>query len=142
MSAPILLLRYSTFAVISIAVNLAVQRGVFLMMHDSIALFPALMSGTISALIVKYVLDKRWIFNDFVSGIRSHTRKFSLYTLMGVFTTMIFWGFEAGFWLLWRTELMRNAGALVGLCIGYIVKYQLDRRFVFIDATLQKEPSA
>jgi putative flippase GtrA len=61
---------------------------------------------------------------------------------MGVFTTLIFWGFETGCWLLWRTDHTREAGAIVGLCIGYVVKYQLDRRFVFTDAKLQEGTSA
>jgi putative flippase GtrA len=142
MSLRVIILRYSFFAMLATAVNLAVQRGVFSFISDGIALFPALIAGTIAGLVVKYVLDKRWIFNDFTSGIQSHTRKFTRYTLMGVFTTAIFWGFETEFWLLWRTELMREAGTIIGLCIGYIVKYQLDRRFVFTDATIQKEVSA
>ena len=33
---------------------------------------------------------------------------------------------------------MRDLGAIIGLCIGYLVKYNLDYRFVFTDARLQK----
>ncbi|MEL7013152.1 MAG: GtrA family protein, partial [Pseudomonadota bacterium] len=31
----------------------------------------------------------------------------------------------------WRTDLMRELGAVIGLTIGYVTKYQLDKRFVF-----------
>jgi hypothetical protein len=32
---------------------------------------------------------------------------------------------------------MRELGAVIGLAIGYVVKYNLDRRFVFTDAQLR-----
>ena len=38
-----------------------------------------------------------------------------------------------GFWLIWRTEFAREAGAVIGLSIGYVTKYLLDRRYVFRD---------
>ena len=80
---------------------------------------------------VKYILDKRWIFFDTSSGLATHGRKFTLYTLMGIVTTLIFWGTETAFWLAWRTDLMREIGAVLGLTTGYVIKYKLDRRFVF-----------
>lgn len=142
MSLHVLIFRYAFFAVIATVINLAVQRIIFIFRSEESGFFLALLVGTGAGLVVKYALDKRWIFNDLATGVRSHSRKFSLYTLMGVFTTLIFWGFETGFWLLWRTDLMREAGAIIGLCIGYVVKYQLDRRFVFTDAKLQTRTSA
>ena len=85
-------------------------------------------------LVVKYLLDKRWIFYD-----RSpdHSRQFSLYTLMGIATTAVFWGMVALFVWLWGTDQARIAGSVLGLTIGYVVKYNLDRRFVFTDAALK-----
>ena len=50
---------------------------------------------------------------------------------MGVFTTLIFWGFEILFDKLFEHELSKYAGAVIGLSIGYIVKYNLDKKFVF-----------
>ena len=58
-------------------------------------------------------------------------RTFALYAGMGVFTTVIFWFFEIGFHIIFGTKEMRYAGAALGLTIGYIVKYQMDKRFVF-----------
>jgi putative flippase GtrA len=57
---------------------------------------------------------------------------------MGIVTTAIFWITETAFWLHWQTEAMRELGAVIGLMIGYTVKYQLDRRFVFTDAAFAK----
>ena len=83
---------------------------------------------------MKYLLDKRWIFFDDDAGLKSHGKKFTLYTVMGILTTAVFWGSETAFWLIWRTDGMRELGAILGLAVGYVVKYQLDRRFVFPDA--------
>lgn len=126
-----LAVRYGFFAVLSTVANLAAQRA-SLWLHDGMfSLFLALCVGTGVGLVVKYVLDKYWIFGDFSAGAANHAKKFSLYTLMGVFTTAIFWGSETAAWMIWHTDLAREAGAVFGLTIGYVVKYQLDKRFVF-----------
>lgn len=132
-----LVLRYAAFAVIATLANLATQRAV-LQFGDTGTYFAAAVgAGTIVGLVIKYLLDKRWIFLDVETGMKSHRRKFSLYTAMGIVTTAIFWGTETAFWLIWRTDLMRELGAVIGLGIGYVVKYNLDRRFVFTDRRLE-----
>lgn len=128
MTAPVLILRYAIFAVVAVVVNLAVQRGVLAM---SFGLLAALAAGTAAGLVVKYLLDKVWIFDDRAAGLAAHGRRFTLYTLMGVATTAIFWGVESAAWAIWRTDAAREAGAVLGIAIGYVVKYRLDRRFVF-----------
>jgi putative flippase GtrA len=131
-----LILRYAAFAVIATVANLATQR-VVLQFGDTGTLFAlAVGAGTIVGLFIKYLLDKRWIFYDLATGIKKHSRKFSLYTAMGVVTTAIFWGMETAFWLIGRTDVMRELGAVIGLTIGYVVKYNLDQRFVFTDRQL------
>jgi putative flippase GtrA len=91
-------------------------------------------AGTLVGLVVKYLLDKRWIFFDETRGARAQGRQFALYSLMGVATTAIFWVTETTFWFIWGTDLARETGAVIGLTIGYVTKYALDRRFVFHDA--------
>jgi len=129
-----LVVRYSLFAALAVVANLAAQRLVLLggegPGHFALAVF----FGTAVGLVVKYVLDKRWIFYDTASGLGAHSRQFSLYTAMGLVTTAIFWGTETAFWLIWQTHFAREAGAVLGLAVGYVVKYHLDRRFVFVSA--------
>ena len=126
-----LIIRYAAFAALATVANLATQRLVFATMDREIRFLFALIAGTGAGLVLKYVLDKKWIFFDAAQPLAAESRKFSLYTLTGVATTLIFWGAEAAFWMIWQTQPMREAGAVIGLTIGYIIKYNLDRRFVF-----------
>ena len=136
MTLQTLVLRYAFFAVLATLANLATQRGL-LWFGDRGAVFGlALAAGTIVGLVLKYILDKRWIFGDMSVGVKAHSKRFSLYTAMGLVTTAIFWGMETAFWLVWQTDAMRELGAVLGLSIGYVVKYNLDRRFVFTDTEL------
>jgi putative flippase GtrA len=83
-------LRYTLFAVNATAVNIATQMASFAVYDGAFALALAMGLGTGTGLVVKYLLDKRWIFFDLETGARAHGRKFGLYTLMGVATTAIF----------------------------------------------------
>ena len=136
MSSATLILRYAAFAILAMAANLLAQRGVLAYDQSPFGFAAALGVGTLVGLLVKYVLDKGWIFYDRATTLRSHGKKFSLYTATGVITTLIFWSTETVFWLVWHTEWMREIGAVVGLTLGYVVKYQLDRRYVFTDPRL------
>ncbi len=124
-----LALRFAGFAVIATLVNLGAQRVVLGWAGGG--LLAAMVAGTALGLLVKYLLDKRWIFDDRSTGLRAHGRRFSLYAGMGVLTTLLFWAVEAGFWWTFQTHAAREAGAVLGLGLGYILKYALDRRFVF-----------
>ncbi|MDX7952830.1 GtrA family protein [Lichenihabitans sp. Uapishka_5] len=127
---------YAVFAAIAAGLNLGTQwccvalasrMGVPL----SMALWPALVVGTGTGLVVKYGLDKRFIFDDRSKGLKAHGRQFSLYTLMGLTTTAIFWGTEFLFSRLDPSGRLIYLGGAIGLAVGYVVKYELDRRFVF-----------
>lgn len=130
-----LILRYGFFAVLATLANLAAQRAVLWQTGGpgtgGTGLVLAIAAGTAVGLVVKYLLDKRWIFFDRSTGARAHGERFGRYTLTGVFTTALFWGSETLFWIIWRDDTMRELGAILGLAIGYVVKFQLDRRFVF-----------
>lgn len=137
MSPQALVTRYIAFAILATLANLATQRLVFAAAGAAPALAPMLVygaavaAGTLAGLVLKYLLDKRWIFYDRSKGLQAHGRQFTLYVLMGVATTAVFWGTETLFWLIWHSRAARETGAAIGLSIGYGVKYRLDRRFVF-----------
>lgn len=126
-----LIVRYALFALIATVANLLSQRLVLTFGESALQFAAAVAAGTVTGLVVKYILDKRWIFHDRSSGLRAHGEKFTLYTAMGIITTAVFWSIETAFWYIGQTDFMREVGAIIGLTIGYVVKYKLDKRFVF-----------
>jgi putative flippase GtrA len=111
--------------------NLVAQRAVLAFVEGPEGFAAAVIAGTAVGLVVKYLLDKRWIFHDTTRGARATGRQFGRYTAMGLVTTAIFWATETAFWLVWQTHAAREAGAVLGLAVGYWVKYRLDRAYVF-----------
>ena len=122
--------RYVLFALVSMGANLATQELVFRLAPVA-ALALSILAGTAAGFAVKYVLDKNWIFYDDYTTRRDEVRKVTLYGLFSVVTTLIFWGFEVTFWVIWRTDAAKYTGAVIGLAIGYCIKYALDQRFTF-----------
>jgi putative flippase GtrA len=122
-----ILVRYVLFAAAATAVNLAAQEMVIRLAPLAVSI----LAGTAAGFAVKYILDKKWIFYDAYSGHRDEARKVTLYALFSVVTTLIFWGFEVAFWTIWRTDLAKYAGAVLGLAIGYAAKFTLDQTYVF-----------
>lgn len=120
---------YAGFAVIATLANLGAQRLVLVL--NETAFLPAMLTGTGVGLATKYFLDKNWIFFDGYRSMKNEARTFAQYTATGVVTTAIFWGTESAFWLIWQTHPMRELGAVIGLTIGYVIKFNLDRRYVF-----------
>ena len=122
--------RYVVFAVIATLANLATQEGV-IRLAPVAPLFLSILAGTIAGFVLKYLLDKRWVFDDGYHGHRQELQKVTLYGAFSVATTLIFWGFEIAFWTIWRTDAAKYTGAVLGLAIGYAAKFALDRTFVF-----------
>lgn len=54
-------IKYATFAVVAISVNLLFQYLTLLVYSESISLYIAMFNGTIAGLICKYILDKKYI---------------------------------------------------------------------------------
>jgi putative flippase GtrA len=126
-----LVLRYALFAGTAIAINIVSQTVMLHLYNGWFKLTAAMIVGTGAGLVTKYVLDKYWIFSDFSQGVAAHARRFLLYATTGLLTTAFFWGMEYLFNGLTPDGRWRFLGAIIGLTIGYIAKYFLDRRFVF-----------
>jgi putative flippase GtrA len=122
--------RYAAFAVIATSINLATQWLSFHVYSGAYELMVGILAGTATGLVCKYALDKLWIFDDRSLGVVENAHKFAYYTATGIVTTAIFWGTEMVFDLA-GNQSMRYAGAVLGLAIGYALKFGLDQRFVF-----------
>ncbi len=125
-------IKYTMFAVISTLFNLLFQYMSFGVYSGFGSLYVAMFWGTLAGLVIKYILDKKFIFYHTPIDKKDDAKKFLLYSLMGVFTTLIFWGFEIGFDAFLGSPNAKYLGAVIGLSIGYMIKYMLDKKFVFI----------
>ena len=122
---------YAIFAIIATTANIGAQDFVIRIYNGAFHIIVSIIVGTAIGLIVKYILDKRYIFQFQAHSVAHDTQTFVLYTFMGLATTVIFWGFEFGFQYIFETKEMRYLGGVIGLAIGYLIKYQLDKRYVF-----------
>ena len=132
-------LLYSVFAALAVATNLAAQALVMHFFYTySHAMLLSMLVCTGIGLVTKYILDKRYIFSFKPKNLAHDGKLFFLYCVMGIVTTAIFWIIEYGFKWIFATELMRYIGGAIGLILGYLIKYRLDKQFVFVN----KNPNA
>ncbi|WP_432455056.1 MULTISPECIES: GtrA family protein [unclassified Agarivorans] len=95
----------------------------------------SLFTGTFVGLLLKYWLDKSYIFYFQTESRGDDIQKFILYSFMGVITTVLFWGTELLFALCFvDLEGAKYVGGIVGLAMGYLLKFYLDKRYVFVTA--------
>lgn len=126
-----LAINYTVFALIATAANISAQDIVTSIYSGVFDILASVIAGTGTGLVVKYILDKRYIFHFKAQSLVHDTRTFTLYTIMGLVTTAIFWGVEFGFHYIFETKEMRYLGGVIGLAIGYLAKYHLDKHYVF-----------
>lgn len=133
--------KYAIFAAIATGINIGVQRCVAFFVHGPFTIYVSLFFGTISGLGIKYLLDKRFIFYYRTRSLSDEALKVVLYVIMSGFTTAVFWAVEIVFDALFEFDAARYVGAVVGLTLGYSLKYELDRRFVFVAKGGSQKPA-
>jgi putative flippase GtrA len=126
--------KYAAFAAVATGCNLGSQALMDRAFQGSWAVYASLLVGTLVGLVVKYLLDKRFIFYDLTRGLVGRGWQFVRYALTGVVTTAVFWGLELGAYHAFHSQAARYVGGAVGLALGYWLKYRLDKRLVFAAA--------
>jgi putative flippase GtrA len=124
---------YSLFAVLSTAINIGSQMLSIWIYKGALAVEISILVGTAMGLPLRYFLEKRYIFNFTSKNLVHDGKLFVFYSAMGVITTLIFWGTEYAFHLIYDNDFMRYLGGIIGLSIGFYVKYQLDKKYVFVN---------
>jgi putative flippase GtrA len=132
-----LAITYAILAAIATAINIGAQDVSLRIYSGQFSIAVSVAVGTIVGLIAKYILDKKYIFSFKAKDAAHDVRTFVAYAAMGLVTTAIFWSFEFGFNQMFHTKEARFTGAVIGLAIGYISKYMLDRKFVFVSAEVE-----
>lgn len=123
---------YAVFAAIATMANIGCQALVIWLYTGPRPVLMSILVGTAAGLPIKYVLEKRHIFSFHADSLTHDGRMFILYSAMGVITTALFWGVEYEFHIIFGTDAMRYVGGTIGLSLGYVIKYHLDKRFVFV----------
>lgn len=126
-----LIINCATFALIATAVSIRVQDFVVRTCCGSFAILASVFVGGGVGLVIKYILDKRYIFRFRMCSIVHNTLTFALYPVMGLVTTMIFWSFGFSFHHIFEIKEMRYFGGVIGLLLGYLTKSHLDKRYAF-----------
>jgi len=122
--------KYILFAILATTVNIFFQYLSFLLIDHKYELYIAILNGTILGMILKYYLDKNFIFY-YVKKEFNNKNIFLLYIFTSIFTTIIFWAIELWFSYYVNINYSEYLGALVGLTLGYSLKYLLDKQLVF-----------
>ena len=89
-------LKYILFAILAMTVNIFFQYLSFLLIDHKYELYIAILNGTILGMILKYYLDKNYIFY-YVKKKFNNKNIFLLYIFTSIFTTIIFWAIELWF---------------------------------------------
>lgn len=85
-----LVILYILFAILATIANLTAQEIAYQLYHGIYRLAHSMFWGTLIGLVVKYVLDKRYIFNFEVKSHSQDFKTFVMYSAMGVITTLVF----------------------------------------------------
>ena len=123
---------YMLFAVLSTVINIGSQMLSIWAFKGPYSVEISILVGTAAGLPLRYFLEKRYIFNFKSQNLKHDGKLIVFYSAMGVITTVIFWGTEYAFHLIYDTEYMRYVGGVIGLAVGFYVKYQLDKKYVFV----------
>ena len=126
---------YTLFAVLSTAINIGSQMLSIWIYKGPLSVEISILVGTVMGLPLRSFLEKRYIFNCTSKNLVHDGKLFVFYSAMGVITTLIFWGTEYTFHLIYDTDFMRYLGGVFGLSIGFYVKYQLDKKYVFVNSS-------
>jgi putative flippase GtrA len=122
---------YALVSIFATVANIGTQALTMWIYSGAYAVAISVLTGTGMGFPIKYVLEKKYVFNFKADNLGHDTRLFILYGFMGVFTTAVFWGIEFAFHHLFGTDVMRYLGGAIGLTIGSYIKYHLDKRYVF-----------
>ena len=84
-----LAINYAIFALIATAANIGAQDLVIRTYSGDFDILASVIVGTGVGLVVKYILDKRYIFRFRARNVAHDTQTFALYTVMGLATSML-----------------------------------------------------
>ncbi|CAH7425878.1 GtrA-like protein [Vibrio chagasii] len=123
---------YTYATIFSLMVNLTTQLVFISFLGESVwTVYLSMLFGTVVGMFAKFILDSYFVFHEEVKCDARGVRRLFTYSFMAIVPTLIFWGFELLFEYFFSSVSMRFFGATIGFILGAILKYNLDKRYVF-----------
>ncbi len=141
-----MLLKYIIFAFLAFLINTGVFHAadyllqgvvnskninILMLKGDDIRFWVAYGLGLFAGFVLKYLMDKKYVFSDITESKEKEMKKVLIYAMMSIFTTIILTLIVAGFKVWVSRERAKDVGLVIGLLIGYTTKFFLDRKYVF-----------
>lgn len=98
---------------------------------DTLSFWSSYALGLFVGFVLKYLLDKKYVFNDGYENRKAETRKAGLYAFMSILCTILSIGVTGSFKIVFGVQLAKRVGWFLGLILGYTAKFFLDKKYVF-----------
>ena len=98
---------------------------------DTLSFWSSYALGLFVGFVLKYLLDKKYVFNDSYENRGAETRKAGLYAIMSILCTILSIGVTGSFKIVFGVQLAKRVGWFLGLILGYTAKFFLDKKYVF-----------
>ena len=125
---------YTLFAAASTGINIGSQMLFIWVYKGPFSVEISILVGTAVGMPLRFFFEKRYIFSFTSRNLVHEGQLFVFYSAMSIIATLLFWGTEYAFHLIFNTDFMRYLGGMIGLSIGFYVKYQLDKKYVFVSS--------
>lgn len=123
--------RYAAFALFSTAVNWAMQLAILRTIPGRFSIYAALFVGTGAGFVVKYLLDKNYIFQHASANRTQEAWVLALYLGTSIVMTAFYLVSQAVIFFVYGEGVVYYASGTAVLLLGYAIKFALDGRFVF-----------
>ena len=90
-----------------------------------------MLTATIVGFVFKFIVDKFIVFEQNSDSLSKSIKQVILYGSFAVVTTAIFWATEMFFKMAFKTQTAEIIGAVIGLTVGYTIKFIFDKNVVF-----------
>lgn len=98
---------------------------------DTLSFWSSYALGLFVGFVIKYLLDKKYVFNDGYENRKAETKKAGLYAFMSILCTILSVGITGSFKIVVGVQFAKRIGWFLGLLFGYTAKFFLDKKYVF-----------
>lgn len=125
--------KYSFISFISILFNVIAQFIFTKLFYYNYNFLIEMFLGSISGVTVKIILDRTYIFYYMNEKSIGNILRFVVYSFFEIISILLFIILEVIFNFFIPIPFSRYLGVIIGLSIGYSIKYHFDKRYILND---------